>query len=187
MHPVLFSDGPWDVGTHAVFVGLGVLVAGVYVVHESRRRGMWGEEMFVAVAGGLVGGALGMRASGLLRAVTSDDVLPLSDVWQHGAKSVLGGLTGAYLGVLVGKRLVGMRIRTGDVFAPAVALAWRWAASAACSLSHRAGRRPCPGDLSWTPSRRRRSPPARAARPADPALEWRGGQFGVDRSTPEAA
>jgi len=41
---------------------------------------------------------------------------------MHGGKSVLGGLAGAYLGVLVTKRFVGYPHRTGDLFAPAVAL-----------------------------------------------------------------
>jgi prolipoprotein diacylglyceryltransferase len=63
-----------------------------------------------------------MRASGLLRdwnlAVSGE----IWQVWQYGAKSILGGLTGAYIGVLIGKRFSGYRGRTGDVFAPAVAL-----------------------------------------------------------------
>ena len=145
MHPVLFSIGSWDVGTHSVFVGLGVLVAGLYVVYESRRRGVWNEDMFVVVAAGLVGGALGMRASGLLRALTSDDGLPLHDVWQYGAKSVLGGLTGAYLGVLLGKRFVGMSRPTGDVFAPAVALGMA-VGRVGCLLTEAPGR---PTTLPW--------------------------------------
>jgi prolipoprotein diacylglyceryltransferase len=42
-------------------------------------------------------------------------------LWLHGGQSLLGGLTGAYLGVLVTKRLVGYRGSTGDRFGPAVA------------------------------------------------------------------
>ncbi len=39
-----------------------------------------------------------------------------------GNRSILGGLVGAWLGVHVAKRLVGYPRRTGDLFAPAVAL-----------------------------------------------------------------
>lgn len=137
--------GPLAVGTHALFVGLGVLVAALVVVRESRRRGTWGEEMLVAVAGGLVGGALGMRASGFLRdpsAVLDAGVLA---VWQYGAKSVLGGLTGAYAGVVVAKRLIGYRVRTGDVFAPAVALGMA-VGRVGCLLTEPPGR---PTSLPW--------------------------------------
>lgn len=147
MHPVLWTD-PWlgiRVGTHAFFVGLGVLVATVVVVRESRRRGLWGEEMLVAVAGGLVGGALGMRATSFLRDPSAVVDAGFLTVWQYGAKSVLGGLTGAYLGVVVAKRLVGYRVRTGDVFAPAVALGMA-VGRVGCLLTEAPGR---PTSMPW--------------------------------------
>ena len=46
----------------------------------------------------------------------------LAEQWAYGNRSVLGGLVGAWLGVHVAKRAVGYRLRTGDLFAPAVAL-----------------------------------------------------------------
>lgn len=46
----------------------------------------------------------------------------LLEAWMFGSRSVLGGLTGAYAGVLIAKRLIGYREKTGDLFAPAVAL-----------------------------------------------------------------
>jgi len=122
MHPVLLRFGGVTVGTHEAFVALGVVVAVLVVVRESRRRAMWGEEMLVAVAGGLVGGGIGMHASAWLRSPQETLRTPFAEVWQYGAKSVLAGLVGAYLGVVVAKRLIGYRERTGDVFAPAVAL-----------------------------------------------------------------
>ena len=122
MHPVIARLGGLTVGSHEFFVGLGVLVAAAVVVLEARRRGMWGDGMLVAIAGGLVGGGIGMRSTSWLRSPDLALNASVTDVWQYGAKSVLGGLTGAYLGVLLAKRLVGYRVRTGDVFAPAVAL-----------------------------------------------------------------
>jgi prolipoprotein diacylglyceryltransferase len=122
VHPVLAQLWGVSVGTHQFFVGLGVVVAAVVVRLEARRRGMWDDGMLVAVTGGLVGGAVGMRLAGLLRSLDPGRNPPVATAWQSGVKSVLGGLTGAYLGVLVGKRLIGYQVRTGDVFAPAVAL-----------------------------------------------------------------
>jgi phosphatidylglycerol---prolipoprotein diacylglyceryl transferase len=46
----------------------------------------------------------------------------LAEQWAYGNRSILGGLVGAWLGVHVAKRLCGYRLRTGDLFAPAVAL-----------------------------------------------------------------
>ena len=46
----------------------------------------------------------------------------MAEQWAYGNRSILGGLVGAWLGVHVAKRLCGYRLRTGDLFAPAVAL-----------------------------------------------------------------
>jgi prolipoprotein diacylglyceryltransferase len=123
VHPVLVElGGGVSVGSHEFFVGLGVALAGLVVWWEARRRRLWSDGLLIAVTAGLIGGALGMRAAGLLRSLDPAHNPPLAAAWQYGAKSILGGLTGAYVGVLVGKRLAGYRVRTGDVFAPAVAL-----------------------------------------------------------------
>ena len=45
----------------------------------------------------------------------------LAQHWLYGGRSILGGLTGAYLGALHGKDVTGYRERTGALFAPAVA------------------------------------------------------------------
>jgi phosphatidylglycerol:prolipoprotein diacylglycerol transferase len=146
VYPVLLElFGGVSIGSHQFFVGLGVLVAAAVVVVESRRRGLWSEELLIAVTGGLVGGALGMRASGLVRSLDPAYNPSLLAAWQYGAKSVLGGLTGAYLGVLVGKRLTGYRVRTGDVFAPAVALGMA-VGRIGCLLTEPPGR---PTSLPW--------------------------------------
>jgi phosphatidylglycerol:prolipoprotein diacylglycerol transferase len=146
VHPVLVElFGGVSIGTHQFFVGLGVLAAGVVIALEARRRTMWNEDLLIAVSGGLVGGALGMRASGLVRSLDPASNPSLLTAWQYGAKSVLGGLTGAYLGVLVGKRLAGCRVRTGDVFAPAVALGMA-VGRIGCLLTEPPGR---PTSLPW--------------------------------------
>lgn len=145
VHPVIVQVGGLTVASHPFFVGLGVLVAALVVVLESRRRSMWGDGMLVAIAGGLVGGAIGMRSTAFLR---SPDVLlqvPAGQIWEYGAKSILGGLTGAYVGVVVGKRLIGYRERTGDVFAPAVALGMA-VGRVGCLLTEPPGR---PTSLPW--------------------------------------
>ena len=108
--------------THALFVGLGVLVAAAVFVLEARRRGQTDEKILYVVAGALVGGAVFMRMGTWLQHLDLDRNASLAEQWLSGNRSILGGLFGAWLGVHVAKRLVGHRSRTGDLFAPAVAL-----------------------------------------------------------------
>lgn len=122
MHPVLFSVGGVAVRSHGAFITLGVLVAIAVFAHETRRRGAYDERLLVVVVVALFGGGLGMRASGLVRHLDPSQNPGIADGLRYGAKSVLGGLTGAYVGALLGKRLVGYTERTGDLFAPAVAI-----------------------------------------------------------------
>ena len=107
---------------HGVFVALAVIAATVVFVAEARRRGAMNEQSLVAATGALVGGAIGMRLSG--RAEHLDPRLnpTLMQAWEFGSRSILGGLLGAYLGVHIAKRIGGYRGKTGDLFAPAVAL-----------------------------------------------------------------
>jgi len=121
MHPILFRLGPLVVGTHDTFVLLGVITAAVVFRAEAMRRGALSEQMVWIVASALITGAIGARLSTVwLYAANAPD----PSAWGlivHGGRSILGGLAAAYAGVLLGKRLVGYRGHTGDLFAPAVA------------------------------------------------------------------
>ena len=117
MYPTI---GP--VPTHDLFVGLGVLAAILVFVVEARRRGQTDEKVVYVVLGALVGGAVFMRLGTWMQHLDLRQNASLTEQWLYGNRSILGGLVGAWLGVHVAKRLVGYRVRTGDLFAPAVAL-----------------------------------------------------------------
>ncbi|MFB9879452.1 prolipoprotein diacylglyceryl transferase [Planobispora siamensis] len=144
MEPVI-GVGGWTVPTHGLFVGLGVLTAAVVFVAEARRRGAPAEQSLVAVAGALVGGAIGMRLSGWAEHLDPALNPGLLEAWMFGSRSILGGLTGAYAGVLIAKKLIGYRERTGDLFAPAVALGMA-VGRIGCHLTEAPGR---PTTLPW--------------------------------------
>ncbi len=78
--------------------------------------------MWSIAAGALLGGALLAKASTAWRFVAEGGDTTLTAILLHGGKSVVGGLAGAYAGAVITKRLIGYRHKTGDVFAPAVAL-----------------------------------------------------------------
>ncbi|MFI6324614.1 prolipoprotein diacylglyceryl transferase [Nonomuraea sp. NPDC050556] len=122
---------------HELFVALGVLAAAVVYVHEARRRGALNEQALATVAGALVGGAIGMRLAGFAEY--------FEGFWLYGSRSILGGLTGAYVGVLIAKKIIGHREKTGDLFAPAVALGMA-IGRIGCHLTEAPGR---PTDLPW--------------------------------------
>jgi prolipoprotein diacylglyceryltransferase len=142
--PVLFRVWGYEVGTHDFFVLLGVAAASVVFFHEARRRGMLCEELVWIVVGTLFCGALAARASTLWGGVAEGSQVLTGD-WVGGTRSILGGFTGAYLGALGTKRIVGYRQKTGDLFAPAVALGMaigRWG----CFLTEQIG---APTSLPW--------------------------------------
>jgi prolipoprotein diacylglyceryl transferase len=126
LHPVLVSVGGVPIGTHDSLVGLGVLAGGAMFVAQVRRRSRQGrpvdDRMWGVVAGVLVGGALLARLGTWAQHLDPRQNATLVEQWLYGNRSILSGLVGAYVGALVAKRLLGVRERTGDLFAPAVAL-----------------------------------------------------------------
>lgn len=122
MFPTLFRIGGLEVPTHTFFVVLGAGVALTVFAFESRRRGVSTNSMWTVAAGALVGGAIFAKASTAWRYVAEADGFSIQGILVHGGKSVVGGLAGAYFGAVLTKRLLGYREKTGDVFAPAVAL-----------------------------------------------------------------
>jgi phosphatidylglycerol---prolipoprotein diacylglyceryl transferase len=112
--------GPLPIPTHDLFVVLGVVTAGV--VLWARSRGDRRDPALPAlVAGGILTGAIFAKLGTGWQYLANADDPSLFGLWLYGGQSVLGGLAGAYLGVLLTKRLIGYQGSTGDRFAPAVA------------------------------------------------------------------
>jgi phosphatidylglycerol---prolipoprotein diacylglyceryl transferase len=126
------------VPTHDLFVALGAVVAAVVFVLEARRRGHTDERLYAVVTAALVGGALFMRLGTWLQHLDLRANASLAEQWAYGNRSILGGLVGAWLGVHVGKLLSGYRVRTGDLFAPAIALGMA-VGRVGCLLTERPG------------------------------------------------
>jgi len=100
---------------------LGLLVAALMFVAETRRRGRGDPRLRYLVAGALAGGAVFERLGTWLRHVSPAANAGPAQQWLYGSRSILSGLVGAYAGVLVAKRLCRYRRHTGDLFAPAIA------------------------------------------------------------------
>jgi len=108
---------------HDVFVGLGVLAATLVLWAEARRRGKGSDQrVWIVVLGAVFGGAVMMRLGTWMQHLDVSENATLIEQWLYGNRSILSGLVGAYLGAHIAKRVIGYRQRTGDLFAPAVAI-----------------------------------------------------------------
>lgn len=145
MRPILFHAGPFPVPSHELFILLGLLAAAAVFFHEAARREMLSEQTLWIVAGALIGGGVGARLGMVWRYLAAAPYPTLPGFVLEGGRSIIGGLAGAYVGALIAKRIIGYRRRTGDCFAPAVALGMaigRWG----CFLSEQIG---TPTTLPW--------------------------------------
>lgn len=122
MRPILFQLGGVSMPTHDFFVAIGVVAATAIFVLEARGRSRLDEKLVWVVLGALITGGLLARLSMGWRYLASANDPTVLGLWLEGGRSVLGGLAGAYVGVLATKKLVGYRRSTGDLFAPGVAL-----------------------------------------------------------------
>ena len=124
MHPVLFTLGSMPVRAYAVFVGLGFLAAALIRRSEIGRLGYERMPGHIYVgAGALVGARVGSKVGMVLFAADMKALWEAALSLDFTGKTVVGGIGGAYLGVELTKRLVGIRRSTGDAFAVSVPVA----------------------------------------------------------------
>lgn len=131
--------------THDTWVAAGVVTAGLVLAYEKHRRGVTDERIWAIVALAVGCGAIGARLGTWLQHLSPGDNAGLVAHWLYGNRSIIGGLLAAYLAVLIGKRLLGVRWRTGALFAPAVA-AGMAVGRIGCLLTEQPG---TPTDLPW--------------------------------------
>jgi phosphatidylglycerol:prolipoprotein diacylglycerol transferase len=119
IEPVIELPFAGDARVHGLFTGLGIAAALAFFAHEKRRQELSDPRLWTLAGLALTFGAIGSR----LLTWDFDAQMTVAEWWIAGDRSILAGLVGAWAGVLLGKRLTGYRARTGDLFAPAVALA----------------------------------------------------------------
>ena len=122
MRPILFHVGGFAIWSHPVFAGLGIAVALYFTLDVSRRASRADKGLLFLVAGGMLGAAIFARYGLVFKYFQAADEPTLAGFLRYGGRSVLGGLVGGYLGVVLTKRFIGYKRATGDLFAPGVAL-----------------------------------------------------------------
>ena len=144
MKPTVFFVG-FAIPTHELFVFLGAVAGAIVFASETRRRDLSDERLLWIVAGTLISGAIGAKLGTVWRYVEVTGDTSLQGMLMRGGRSILGGLAGAYVGAHGAKRLVGYPRKTGDLFAPAVALGMA-IGRVGCFLSEQVG---TPTTLPW--------------------------------------
>jgi phosphatidylglycerol---prolipoprotein diacylglyceryl transferase len=117
--------GGVQLSTHDLFTMLGLFVGMAWYYRELQRERLFEPRIVVISVAALLGGAVGAHV--LTSWEAADQVtragLPLTYVLTHGPKSILGGLAGGYLAIVITKRALGYRLSTGDYYAAAIPLA----------------------------------------------------------------
>ena len=124
MVPVI-QIGPLTVSTHDLFTLLGLAAGFALYYRALRRDGILDPRIVLISLAALLGGLIGARL------VTSWEVidevqaadLPLTYVVTHGPRSIIGGLAGGYVAIVLTKRALGYTLSTGDYYAAAIPLA----------------------------------------------------------------
>ncbi len=126
MHPVLFRQGPFILYTHDFFTTLGLLAGLALYYYELRRRDMLSWRIVCISIAAIIGGGIGARtitAWEHLSYYSNYAGVPLSYLIAHSGKSIIGGIAGGYLAIVLSKRALGYRHSTGDCYAAAIPLA----------------------------------------------------------------
>ena len=104
----------FGIPAYTFFVALGIIVGLIYYFMSLKRRGQVSEGAVKIVFSALVCGVIGSRIPLLFEGRGLEEVL-------YG-KSIVGGLIGGMFGVIAIKRILGIKLKLGNVIAPSIAL-----------------------------------------------------------------
>jgi phosphatidylglycerol:prolipoprotein diacylglycerol transferase len=119
--PVLFNFLGFSVPSYSFFVFLGLLAGLLVYWLEAKKQKQLSEKTFYIFLGAIIGGVLGAK---LLIMLIYFKLIFLQQNWQvllYG-KSIVGGIIGGFLGVIITKKLLKITGKRGNLFAPAIAL-----------------------------------------------------------------
>jgi phosphatidylglycerol---prolipoprotein diacylglyceryl transferase len=120
--PVLFHIGHMEFSTYSFFILFGIIAAALIYFHEAKKANQVNEFSFLIAIGAFVGSTFGSKFLELMinidRIESKNDLL----VFLFSGRTIIGGLIGGVLGVWITKRIMGIKAKRGNLFAPAVAI-----------------------------------------------------------------
>jgi len=120
--PILFHIGNFNVSSYTFFVLLGLLVGIAVYFYEARRQKSLSENGFFIAVGSLAGGIIGAKILQwiidyryILSHLSNLEIL-------FSGRTIIGGLIGGTIGAIITKKILGIKEKRGNLFAPAVAI-----------------------------------------------------------------
>ncbi len=109
---------------YSIFNAIGYLAAGVIFYLELKRKQFSSERLLYILFGALLGGLIGSRIGSAIFVYPEYYSKHIFDIFvpQVGGKTLVGGLLGGYLGVVITKKIFKFTRSTGDLFAPGLAI-----------------------------------------------------------------
>lgn len=122
VRPILFSLFGYDIKSYAFFVLLGLIVGlGVYL-YLARKEKKLSENSIYIILAGLAGGIIGAKVVfWIIYLPALIQSYPDLSVFLSG-RSIIGGLIGGTLAVMLVKWKLGIKTKMGNLFAPGIAL-----------------------------------------------------------------
>jgi phosphatidylglycerol:prolipoprotein diacylglycerol transferase len=120
--PILFRVGQVEVSSYTFFAFSGILIAAFIYYHEARKANQANEFSFLIAIGAFVGSTIGAK---ILELLINIDHMESSNglvVFLFSGRTVIGGLIGGTIGVWVTKKMIGLKAKRGNLFAPAIAM-----------------------------------------------------------------
>ena len=122
IRPILFNIGNIGITSYSFFVLLGLIVGLIVYFYESKKHKSLNDNGIFIVFGALVGGVLGAKILDL--------IINYQFIIEHvnnpesflSGRTIVGGLIGGTIGAILTKKLLGVKEKRGNYFAPAIAL-----------------------------------------------------------------
>ncbi len=120
--PVLFKVGDIPISSYSFFMLLAIVLGSLVYWLEARKQKMANENSFYIIIAALIGGAIGAKLL-IVIYYWNQIVASFPDLTiLLSGRSILGGLVGGFLGVLLVKKKLKIQGRRGNLFVPAIAL-----------------------------------------------------------------
>ena len=122
MRPILFYMNGLPVPSYDVFVSLGFLVGAVVFFYQYRKLADIHGHFLNLFFAALIGGAIGAKLPIWIFNFHDIFIAHFSMMALLSGRTVVGGIVGGWIAVEIEKHRLGIKQKTGDIFAPALAL-----------------------------------------------------------------
>ena len=122
LHPVLFKVWGFQCSSYSFFVFLGI-VAGFFIFYylAKRTKSLNSDSIYILMAG-FTGGVIGAKLPMIIMNIFLFSHNQIG-VWAiFDGKTITGGLIGGTLGIMLLKKKLGIQVKKGNIFAPAIAV-----------------------------------------------------------------